>query len=339
LADRAPVLGAARLAEMMAHGPEMRASAVLGLNAALALVADEPRRAEPLAIASAGNAEDPRHAWLEIARVARATTTRDLEMQALHEIALLHPGFAEPAARRELLAHDVHDMVRSWGARDTPAGREAAARHVGDWIEEGAPSQRWSRRERLVASIADRPWLTDATRTAVADVLLPVGPVRVAHPVAAARLGLAERSLHEATWSPSALAWFASRRKLPAPSPATEVFGNVAALEAARLAFARSGRDWHVRRRLAIGLATSGSPAARVQAIAALLAMAADVPTARRELELLLLDAPAAIEIDGGPDELPRATGIVDDRGALLRLLFALPLEPALFLAPDGGGR
>jgi len=335
LSERTPVLGAGRLAEMLAHGPEMRAAEVVALHAALALVAGDGPRAEALAIAAAGEAHDPVRSWRELAEVARATDSRDLEMMALREIVLAQADVDEPVARRELLAHALHDIVRSWGVRETPAGQEASRRHVVDWLDEGAPAQRWGRRERLVAAVADRPWSSNEHRDAIADVLLPVGPVRAAHPVAAARLGLSARTLDGATTSPSALAWLAARRQI-ASAPATiEVFAAVERLEDARLAFARSARDWGVRRRQAIGLATYGTPAARVRAVAALVELTAEVPEARRELEQLLLDAPAAIEPDTRGEGMPRVAGLVDDRHALLRLVFGLPLEPALFLAGD----
>jgi hypothetical protein len=232
--------------------------------------------------------------------------------------------------------HAVHDLVRSWGARDTPAGQEASRRHVREWLEEAAFAQRWGRRERLARTVAERRWYTDPHREAIAELVLPSGPERAAHRVAAARLGLAVRGLDEAPWSPSALAWLAQKRKLASPPVVTEVFAEIERIEDARLAFAAHARDWGVRRRIAIGLAAYGSAAARVRAVAALREMTAELPAARRELELLLLDAPAAIEPVAG--EFPRAVGVVDDRHALARVVFGLPLDPALFLVADDAG-
>lgn len=335
LAARAPVLGAARLAEMLAHAPEIRASDVLGLHAALALVAGEQERAEMLAIAAGGEASDPGRSWREIAEVARATDVRDVEMQALRELVLVRADFDEPVARRELVAHAVRDVVRSWGAGKTPAGREASRRNVDDWVDEAALAQRWGRRERLAATIAERSWFKDPHEEEFAELILPTGPVRDAHRVALARLGLAERVIDEASWSPSALAWIVTHRKIAAPPIVAQLFGDPERNEEARLAFAKHGRDWGVRRRIAVGLAAYGSRSARVRAAEALREMTADVPAARRELELLLLDAPAAIEPVANVEDPPRAVGLVDDRHALSRVVFGLPLEPALFLIDD----
>jgi hypothetical protein len=337
VAARAPVLGAGRLAEMLAHGPETRASDVLSVQAGLALVANEPARAEALAIAAGATARDPARRWRELAEVARATDVRDVEMLALREMVLLQPDRDEPAARRELVVHAVRDVVRSWGAGETPAGREASQRHVTDWIDEAAAAQRWGRRERLVASVAGREWLRDPHRETIAELLVPTGPERTLHRVAAARLGLAERTADEAAWSPSALAWLVEHKRVAVPPAVVETLADVERIEEARVAFALHARDWGVRRRIAVGLAAYGTAAARVRAAAALREMTADVPAARRELELLLLDAPAALEPSGG-DAPPRPTGVVDDRHALSRVVFGLPLDPAIFLAGDEGG-
>ncbi len=333
VAARTPVLGAGRLAEMLAHGPELTASDVLAVQAGLALVAGEQARAESLAIAAGATATDPGRRWREIAAMARASDTRDLEMLALRELVLLQPDADDAAARRELVAHAVRDVVRSWGAGKTPAGRESSRRLVVDWVEEGAAAQRWGRRERLAALVAGRRWVTDPHREAIAELIVPTSE-RAAHRVALARLGLASRELDEAAWSPSALAWLVARRKVATPPVVTVVFADVERLEEARLAFATRAHDWGVRRRLAIGLAAYGSASARVHAVAMLREITSEVPAARRELELLLLDAPAAIE-PAGAGEPPRAVGVVDDRHALARLVFGLPLEPALSLLDD----
>lgn len=338
VAARAPVLGAGRLADMLAHGPELRASDVLAVQAGLALVAGEQPRAEALAIAAGAAASDPDRLWGDVAAMARATETRDLEMLALRELVLLAPESDDALARRELAAHALRDVVRSWGAGKTPAGRESSRRLVDDWVEDAAPTQRWGRREQLTALVAGRRWVTDPHRETIAEVLLPTTE-RAAHRVALARLGLAERELDEAAWSPSALAWLVQRRKVPTPPVVTVVFADVERLEEARLAFATRAHDWGVRRRIAVGLAAYGSPAARVQAVAMLREITAEVPAARRELELLLLDAPAAIEPAASPTEPPRAVGVVDDRQALARLVFGLPLEPALLALEAASAR
>jgi hypothetical protein len=334
VAARAPVLGAGRLAAMLSHGPEMRASDVLAVHAGLALVAGEGPRAEALAIAAGATATDPAKRWREVAGMARASGMRDLEMLALRELLLLQPDVDDAIARRELVAHAVRDVVRSWGAGKTPAGRESSQRIVADWVDEGVPAQRWARRESLAALVAGQGWVTDPHREAIAELILPTTE-RPAHRVALARLGLGARELDEAAWSPSGLAWLVERRKVATPPVVTVVFADVELLEAARLAFATHARDWGVRRRLAIGLAAYGSPAARVRAVAMLREITAEVPSARRELELLLLDAPAAIEPAAQREESPRAVGVVDDRQALARVIFGLPLEPALFLIDD----
>ncbi len=131
-------------------------------------------------------------------------------------------------------------------------------------------------------------------------------------------------------WSPGGLAEAAAERRLAAVPPATEVFADVRRMAPLRAALAEHARDWGLRRRMAVGLATTGSAALRARGAEALLAMA--TPKSRAVLERLLLERPAAL--DGGA-----AVTVVEDDQVLLHLLFAMSLDDALWLRDAVGAR
>ncbi len=328
LIHRRDRLTAARLAEMLAHGPELRSARALGLHAGLALVAEEGTRAELLAIAAAGEAEDPAERWRAHARTARALGDRNAELIALRELLLASTGLDHQEARRELLLRGLGDAWTSWGARDTEAGREAIRRNVVDYLGELAAGERWRERERIVEEIVQRPWYAPEAVPWLRGALLP-DDVEPAHAVARLRLGVGTLPTEPAAWSDELLAQQIAARKVALLPIATTVFGEPTRFVRSRLALARHAREWSTRRRVAVGLAAYGRASERALALAELFAIA--TPKGRIELERLLLDGPSAIEpIADGPTVA--AVGMVDDPQLVLRLVLGVPLAPALLL-------
>ncbi|HWB75797.1 MAG TPA: hypothetical protein VG755_12605 [Nannocystaceae bacterium] len=317
-------LTAARLAEMLAHGPELDGAPAIGLHAALALLAGEPERARHLAIRAAATAEDPAQAWRAHARVGRALGDRNAELIGLREVVLASSGLAHRDARRELLLRGLGDAWSSWGARDTPAGREAIRKNVVDHLAELAPGERWRERERIIEEIVQRPWYAVDAISWLRAAVLP-DDVEPAHAIAKLRLGVGTLPDEPAVWSDELLALQIAARKVAVFPVATTVLGDPRRFVRSRLALARHARDWPVRRRAAVGLATFGSPSERALAMAELFAMAS--PKGKVELERVLLEGPSAVGPDGRAGAL-----VVDDPELVVRLVSGLPLAPALLL-------
>ncbi len=319
LVDRDAAVSAARLSDYLVHGARPPVSRSLTLYAELALLGHQPMRAEHLAILAA-TAGDPREAWRHLARFARRTKARDLEVLALRELLLHAPGFEDDAVRRELVAHTIVDGARTWGVGETPAGRESVSYVVDEHLLRLPPSQRWAERAAVFDAVA-RHGLEPAVVAIVERTLLPVERV--------AELGVGAAAVHTtnaASWSPHRLAREVDARRLAGPPLSATVFANVGRMIPLRLALARTARDWGVRRRAAIGLAIFGSEQERADGAAALLSMTS--ATTRHELERLLLDRPAAI----APWSPAVSTSVVPDDDVLLHLLFGLSPEHVLWL-------
>ena len=335
-------VSAGRLADVLAHAPEMKAARDLVVHAELALVADQHDRAELLAIRAAGLSDTPRAVWDQLGRFAHATGDRDIELMAWRETILHTPSLDDVGARRTMLLHALRDFSRAW-ASSQAVGREAGARHVQAYLEGFAPASRWAQREALAEAIVDDGLLeaklaarmpddTDARGEVITAVFGDPTHARV-HARAIARLtgedpGAAWSALHAA-----GLAEDARRGRLRRIPPATEAIAPPAEFEAMRLALAESSRDYQLRWRLAIGLATFGSPRARARATVVLRAMAADAGEgALRALDDLLVQRPAAVE--PGLAGATQTVAVVDDPDLLLRVLLDLDLRPALLGEP-----
>ena len=314
LVGRDAAVSAARLSDFLSHGPALDVGPALTVQATLALLGRQSTRAEHFAIAAAA-AGDPRAAWRELARFARRLDARDLEVLSLRELLLQTPDYADQMVRRELVARTVVDGARAWGARDTPAGRESVVATVDEHLARLHPSQRWAERQAVIDAIER---LDDD-----AAVMEVIGRTALASASTA-------RGQGDPMWSPGGLAEAAAERRLAAVPAATEVFADVRRMAPLRAALAEHARDWGLRRRMAVGLATTGSAALRARGAEALLAMA--TPKSRAVLERLLLERPAAL--DGGA-----AVTVVEDDQVLLHLLFAMSLDDALWLRDAVGAR
>lgn len=326
LAARGAGPTAARLSELLSHAPELRVAPLLLVGAELALQSGDGMRAAQLGTAAAAAARDAAGAWRELARMAAGHEARDVLRLALRELVLHAHGAEAEAARHAMLIGAIEDGWLAWGPRDTPAGREAVRRHVVEAAAGLPQARRAAWRERLVASLAPRIHDDTAIEVTIAAVL--PGELLARHPVAATRLGRRELPRAPAFASDQLLALQVAARRVPELPSWVSSFGAPNSWTHTRVALATHAREWTVRRRLAIGALVLGDARTRASAAAQVVTMAP--PGSRVALERVLLERPAALrpDHDGGW----RPTAVVDDDVWLLRVLFALPLAPALWL-------
>lgn len=310
---------AARLADFLALGTPPPAESARFTHTALALIGQQPIRAEQLAISAAAAGDAPQ-VWRRVARTAHAVGARDVEVLALREALLLTPGLADEALRRALVVSSVVDAARTWGPGQTDAGREATRRIVEERLAEVPAERRWGERETLLAAVRasgltpeQRTHLTDILGFAIAD---GGGPV----------------DLDRAMWSDTRLARAIRERTIATPPVWATIFADPRRMSTMRLALATHARDWTVRRRAALGSIVLGTHAERAVAAQQLVQMAEGAT--RDALARLLLARPAAIAPDGGA-----ATSVVDDDELLLHVLFDLDLADALWpeVVPGSG--
>lgn len=317
LVERDAKVSASRLADGLVHGT-LSAAESRTMHAVLALLARQPALAEQLGIAAAA-VGDPRESWRTIARYARRTGSRNVEVYALRELLLHSARFEDDAVRRELVAHSIVDGARAWGPRDTPAGRESVTYIVEEHLARLPAAQRWAERDAVFTAVA-RHGLDAAVLGVVQRTLLSEARI--------AELGSTAAATDPAlAWRPSRLARAARDRKLATTPPTVTVFADPERHAAFRLALADGARDWAQRRRAAIGVAVLGTEAERAKAAAELLEMS--TPGTRPLLERLLLERPAAIDTRGGA-----ATSVVPADDVLLHVLLGRSGDDALWLAP-----
>jgi hypothetical protein len=317
-------LSAAALADHLAHAPRMRAEPMLRTHAELALVGGQHARAELLCRAAAGASTDPAATWAAIARRAHGVEAREIELMALRETILHTSDLDHESARHALVVLGLRDLARGTMVRDREVGREAAARHVADHLDRYAEAQRWAQREVLARVVGRAAW-ADAVRPLLEEALLPTDDLKASHPIGLAWLrGGAPRDVQTFDGAGLELAW---ARGQAGPLPrAVDVFADPVAFEDARLQVAARARDWSSRRAAAIGLAVYGTPRARATAVVALAAMLGEDQTRRAALHDWLLSRPAALEPETHEPtwSLPRATVVVADEEALLRVIYDL---------------
>lgn len=322
-------LSAQRLAEVLAHTPQMRSSLELHAHAELAMVAREPVRAELLAAAAAAASGQPQRTWLSLARSAAATGLRDLELLALRQVLLHSPDLEHPGVRSAILLHGLRDAQRAWS--DDRAAADALSRHVELHLQRFPASQRSAIRQALAARIARAGWLRPEAVPAVVDALFPTPDLQRQHATVIAALRA------EAPPPPRSVldveGWAASARagKLDAVPGVIELFADPSRAEPLRLALAQHARPWSLRWRSAIGLMTFGSPASRLRAAEVLMRMTGDDPERARALGDWWARAPAVLEAHGQHN--PRdvvASSLAADARSLLSLVFGLDLAPWL---------
>lgn len=331
LAQGGHELSAARLAEYLAHVPEVRSSYELQAHAELAMVAQQGERAELLSTAAAAVSDDPRRTWIELARMARATGSRDLELSSLRQVLLHTPGLEDDVVRAAMVVHGLRDRQRSWAEQETPAGAEATRRHVSTWLERHPASQRFALRAALARQVAREGWLEPEAIDPVVEALFPTEVIRQRHDRIVASLRGESAAKPRSVLDVAGWADLARRGRVQEIPPALEVFADPSRAEALRLALAEDGKVWELRWRSAIGLIVHASPAARLRGMLVLRTMLADDARRRRGMLRWWSERPAAVQPEGV--EHPRdlaATTIVDEQRILFALAFGLDLEPWL---------
>lgn len=343
--DIAPSPTAESLVELLAHEPKAPNPDALLTLTRLALLADRHVAAEGLAVAAGASAVDPAATWRAIGAFADQTGDRDVELLALREMLLHTPGLHAPAAARALLLEILADTTRAWGLTETDAGRETLPRYVEEFVQGGAASQQWARREQLIGHVASQRWWVggdaDAPwRDTVVDAL--VGDAsRSQHAVSLSRLGVQPVPVVRGAFDAQAWRAAAEQGGVSQLPTAARVFDDPTRTASVHLAIARHGDQWQTRWRYALGLALYGTARARAEGMDALLSMA--TPDQRRALLEHLLKLPAAAEpadapaLDTvGPVAPPRSAGVspvalIDDNEVLLRVAARLDLAPAWF--------
>ncbi len=354
------VLPAARLAETLAHVPEMSAARDLVVHAKLAMIASEGDRAELLAVAAAAASIDPKAVWVDLAMFAADTKTRELELRAWREALMATATARDPSIEQRMVVVALGDVAVSWG-QDGPAGIETTRRHVTSALERAPLGGRWWASEALIAAATEAnvtAAMTAEQRQRVVDALAGSPDELATHARALARLRGEDPGPGRGPMHPSGLADDAKHGRISDISAVTTAMGDPMAFERTRIALARHARDWSVRRRMAASLLAMGSRPGRVAGWESLTAMAARGDRGQRAaLESLLLQRPAALEpgapvgtgsanADGGvpkgtstavgPGPVRRAvsaTVAIEDEALLLRVVLGLDF-PAVLVAP-----
>lgn len=311
-------LGPAELAESMAHVPRMPAAKEGTVHVALALLGAQPRRAQLLAIAAAGEAADPRQVWSDIAGFAASTGNRDVAMEAWRESILHAKDLNDRDAQRALLLEVLRDFGRSWSAR-RPVGIEAIARHVTLHLERLPASMRWSERRWMLEALDRAGDLDGDDAPAILDAVFSGAPAEL-EAFANARIDDTPRAPASTQFDDVALTQAAARGRLSAPLPLTVLFGQPTAFDGLRRTLAVDARDWNVRRKMAVGMAVVGGAQTREQGVAALRAIAAAAGEGALDaFDGLVVEHPAALE--AAPDGRVRGTSAVAHADALVRIL------------------
>jgi len=321
-------VAATALADQLVHAPQEIAAGVLALQSELALGLGRRDQADQMIIAAAAASADPRAVWLRAARLGALVDARHYQLLALRQ-GLMHVPSAEAAPLRlALVVRSLRDANDAWAVRESEVGREALLRGVESYLEGEAPSRRWQAREDLANALAEHRWVDLEASLLIRAALWPEPGLQRQHPAAAARLERALGGVADpfsgSPLAPAELASALAAPKGPAPElpAAAQAFVPVEQLEEVRLEIARHHPDPLQRRRVAIAVATSGSAAARTEALRLLLAELARTDPTRRDAvaDLLLVGLAAAGDT---------AEPMVASPDDLLTLVFGLARDPA----------
>jgi hypothetical protein len=321
-------VAAAALADELVHAPQEVAAGVLLLQSELALGLARREQADMMLIAAAGAAADPRAVWQRAAGLAERVDARHYQLLALRHGLMHTPAGAAGPLRLALIVRGLRDANDAWAVRESEVGREALLRSVDSYLAAEAPARRWQARDDLAVALADYTWSDPHAALLIRAALWPDPAVQRQHPAAAARLERALSGVSELPAStPLAPAELAVAVASPAGPPpeipaAALAFVPVDQLHPLRLALVRHHPDPQQRLRSAIAVATTGAPAARLEALHLLLAELARRDPARRDavVDLLLAGLSAASET---------SEAMVPSEDDLLTLVFGLARDPA----------
>lgn len=338
-------VAAEALADELSHAPQEVSAGVLRLQSELALGLGRRDQAEQMLIAAAAASSDPRPLWIHAARLGALVDARHYELFALRQ-GLLHIRASEAASLRlALVVRGLRDANDGWAVRESEVGREALMRSVEDYLESEPPQRRWQAREELAMTLARYPWTDLKASLLLRAALWPEPGLQRQHPAAAARLeqalGGVPDPLAGSALAPEELAAALAGPRGPAPelSRTALAFVPVDQLQAVRLEIARHHPDPLQRRAVAIALACSGEPAARVEALHVLLAdlgrarpasaasaAANSTETTRNAIQR---DAVTDLLLTGLAAYADVADAMVPGGDDLLLLVFGLEREPA----------
>lgn len=295
--------------DRVAIATPLEASSELAVAARLAIVSGDRDRAEAWLDRAAAVAVVPEAVYWDAVVTAAEVDAFEIQRWALHRLAIATTGAPRDGAERELVVHAIRDLERSWGERETEAGRDAVAHQVLDALASRPPTARpdfrRALRERLATVAAAEAWTHDLWAS------LPIGAAVSPNP--------------EAFWDDEALSG-AVRARLRGDVPvATETLADPIAFEGTREAIARHARAWDARRAAALGLIGVGSSSARARALAVLRELAG--PQGRERVDARILGELRVLV----PGVVPaRSAPLVDDPALVARLVLGLDLEPAL---------
>lgn len=310
------------LAELLSHA-EIEASTQLAFLARLALVAGRQAQAQLWSRAAAAASTEPAKVWRSLARTARATGARELELQALRETLLHTPRLEAPDIRRELILAALRDVPTSWAASNLPHAGEAVVRQVEAYLDEHPDASRWWHRHRLLTELRRSDGMEVGNARAVADIVAPEGSTVRHTPVYRELVGEPVEG-DPGSFAVEAAAVQARRGRLQELPAALAVGADVEQLEELRVALARHARSYEVRRRMALGLVAFGSLRARAIGASVLLEIAG--AGARDDILRWLLEDPSVLQpTDDGA--LPALA--FEDPDLLVRIAYGLDLAPA----------
>ncbi len=320
---------AGALADLLSHDAVLDSPRALTVHAALAMVAGHEQQSSLLATAAGAVSQEPARTWRDLARHAHATGQRELALRSLREALMHTPGLDDPSLHRAMVIASLSGIGSDWNLREAPGGAAEPASHIVDLLDRVEPARRYAAREDLAMALAEQPWLDADARQRLAPALWPDLDTERTHWIGRAFVDQASGQpldLEPADVGPLDLAaqrLLVMTRKRSRPLPATVVFLDPSAMEGLRLALAQHSREWVLRWRTAIGLATWGTPNYRARAMAVLLEMAE--PSQRAALVDVLLEAPTVVEPSAeGPLEAPLLASPEDE----LTVVFSLPFDP-----------
>ena len=336
-------VAAEALADDLSHAPQEVSAGVLRLQSELALGLGRRDQAEQMLIAAAAASSDPRPLWLYAARLGALVDARQYELFALRQ-GLLHIAASDAAPLRlALVVRSLRDVNDGWAVRESEVGSESLVRGVESYLESEPPQRRWQAREDLAAALARYTWADLKAGLLLRAALWPEPGLQRQHPAAAARLEHALGGVPDPSsgspLAPAELAAALAGPRGPAPelSSTALAFVPIDQLQAVRLEIARHHSDPHQRRTVAIGLACTGEPAVRIQALHLLLSELSGFPAhpgsvspgAHPPGESARRDAVADLLLTGLAAQGEAAEPMVPGADDLLLLVFGLEREPA----------
>ncbi|MBL9099728.1 MAG: hypothetical protein JNL82_02155 [Myxococcales bacterium] len=320
-------VAATALADELIHAPQEIGARQLALQSELAVVLGRRDQADQMLLAAAAMSADPRRVHQRAIRMAGLVDARHYELLALRQAILHTPADEAGPLRLALTVRSLRDANDGWAVRSSEVGQEALLRGVQSYLEAEPPARRWRAREDLARALSGYAWADLQAAMLIRAAVWSEPGIEQQHPAAAARLeralGGAAEPLSLSPLAPAELSAALAGKDGPAPEvPAVgSAFVPVTQLQDARLEIARAHPDRQRRLQVAIAVATTGEPAARVEATRLLLAeLNADAGKRDAVVDLLLA---GLVAYDSG------ARPLIEVPEDLLAVVFGLARDPA----------